>query len=81
MSVFGFFCYIIIAFFSSYSLHPSLPLLATTSGERCLLDFNDNNNNNDDDIIFDYKRIYSNDNNMKFWWFKDDDIVEMETEK
>ncbi|KAH7641489.1 Telomerase Cajal body protein 1 [Dermatophagoides farinae] len=51
------------------SLHPSLPLLATTSGERCLLDFND-----EEDIIFDYKKIYTYDNNMKFWWFKTSNI-------
>ena len=64
-------------FFLFASLHPSLPLLATTSGERCLLDFND-----EEDIIFDYKKIYTYDNNMKFWWFKtssiDDDDDKLE---
>lgn len=45
------------------SLHPTIPLIATTSGERYLMDFDET-----DDNIFDYNKTYVKDNNMKLWW-------------
>lgn len=52
--------------FHSNRLHPSLPLMATTSGQRCLVDFNET----DDDIMFDYNKSYIKDTNLKLWWFR-----------
>lgn len=46
-------------------LHPTLPLMAVTSGQRPTIDFDESC----DEHIFEYSKQYCQDTNMKFWWF------------
>lgn len=47
------------------NFHPTQPLIASSSGHRVLLDFDDNN----EDVIFDFNKSYKEDHNLKLWWF------------
>lgn len=59
-------CQLKLSILNLYRFHPTLPLIATTSGQRCMLHFDERNQNK----IFDYSTSQSTEASLKLWSFR-----------